>query len=190
MEASALELFLAQGFEGASIEQIAAKSDVARGTFYLYYPDKAAIFDALHERWSRPLLALLEQVHERLDTAQTPADALQVYQAQALGLAQIGLTYRSEILLAFREARTASVGGERLRERERVLLERVTELTALAAERGLIRAEDPRLVSLVVYGAVERLYYEYLIGDLEVPASVFAVSALKVLARTLSLPGA
>ena len=40
---AAMELFAARGFEAVTIEAICAAADVARGTFFLHFPSKAAL---------------------------------------------------------------------------------------------------------------------------------------------------
>ena len=51
LEREGLRLFLEAGYDRTSIEQIAAASEVARGTYYLYFADKHALFATLMERW-------------------------------------------------------------------------------------------------------------------------------------------
>lgn len=40
LEQAAYDLFSEQGFSETSIDQIARRAGVAKGTFYLYFPDK------------------------------------------------------------------------------------------------------------------------------------------------------
>src|SRR4051812_14949907 len=44
---AARELFSAQGFEAASVRDIVRRTELASGTFYNYFPDKASIFAAI-----------------------------------------------------------------------------------------------------------------------------------------------
>ena len=44
---AAKEVFLEKGYHNASISDIIGKTDLARGTFYLYFQDKKEIFDSL-----------------------------------------------------------------------------------------------------------------------------------------------
>jgi AcrR family transcriptional regulator len=44
--AGAGEIFISAGYEGASMSQIAAQSNVSKGTLYNYFPSKAALFAA------------------------------------------------------------------------------------------------------------------------------------------------
>ena len=56
--ASAAALFSRVGFERASVDDIAANADVAKGTVYLYFPSKAELF-----------LAVLSELRERIAAA-------------------------------------------------------------------------------------------------------------------------
>jgi TetR/AcrR family transcriptional repressor of mexJK operon len=44
--AGASEIFIAEGYEGASMSQIAASANVSKGTLYNYFPSKQALFAA------------------------------------------------------------------------------------------------------------------------------------------------
>ncbi|MBA2320750.1 MAG: TetR/AcrR family transcriptional regulator, partial [Deltaproteobacteria bacterium] len=61
LESAGLAHFEEFGYDRASIEQISAAADVARGTFYLYFPDKHALFATLCDRWFVPVQALLQR---------------------------------------------------------------------------------------------------------------------------------
>src|SRR5690349_11165330 len=44
---AALEVFAENGFAQARLEDVAARAGVAKGTIYLYFPSKQALFEAL-----------------------------------------------------------------------------------------------------------------------------------------------
>jgi AcrR family transcriptional regulator len=85
--AAALEVFSENGFAMARLDDVAHKAGVAKGTLYLYFPDKEALFEQLLTSLASPLLQRLEA----LSTAETlPADAvlsqiLTLFQTQVLG---------------------------------------------------------------------------------------------------------
>ncbi|GIX16284.1 MAG: hypothetical protein KatS3mg119_0470 [Rhodothalassiaceae bacterium] len=56
---AAEEAFLARGFAGARVEAIARAAGVAKGTVYLYFPSKAALFVGVVERMVAPHFARL-----------------------------------------------------------------------------------------------------------------------------------
>ncbi|MGD9668595.1 MAG: TetR/AcrR family transcriptional regulator [Hyphomicrobiaceae bacterium] len=53
---AALEVFSRHGFEAARLDEVARKAGVAKGTLYLYYPNKQAMFEALVRSSVEPLL--------------------------------------------------------------------------------------------------------------------------------------
>jgi AcrR family transcriptional regulator len=48
---AALELFRRRGVEATTIEEICDRADVAKGTFFNYFPRKEAVFGFLSEQW-------------------------------------------------------------------------------------------------------------------------------------------
>jgi AcrR family transcriptional regulator len=49
---AALSIFSAHGYRGARMDDIAGSAGVAKGTVYNHFADKAAVLDAVLERWS------------------------------------------------------------------------------------------------------------------------------------------
>lgn len=56
---AAMKLFKARGFEETTIDDITGKADVAKGTFFNYFPKKEAVLRHLSEQW-------LEEVEDRI----------------------------------------------------------------------------------------------------------------------------
>src|ERR1051325_9404455 len=48
---AACKLFRHKGFEATTIDEIAEKADVAKGTFFNYFPRKEAVLGFLSEMW-------------------------------------------------------------------------------------------------------------------------------------------
>src|SRR6185436_5244058 len=48
---AACKLFRNKGFEATTIDEIAEKADVAKGTFFNYFPRKEAVLGFLSEMW-------------------------------------------------------------------------------------------------------------------------------------------
>jgi AcrR family transcriptional regulator len=182
-----LGLFLSKGVQGASVEMIVAEADVARGTFYLYFDSKEALMETLVDRFFVALMSVFEEAEQGLSAAPTPAACMLVYQQMGLALAAAGVAHRDEVLLVFREMRGAS-SPPGLRARERRLIERVTALTQLAMDRGLVPQDDARLCSLLILGGIERLYFEVLAREIDLgPPALLAARASVVLSRILGI---
>ena len=48
---AAMKLFKHNGLDGTTVDEIAEKADVAKGTFFNYFPRKEAVFGYLPEMW-------------------------------------------------------------------------------------------------------------------------------------------
>src|SRR4029077_14558604 len=57
--AAALEEFTARGYEGARLDDVAKRAGVAKGTIYLYFADKEALFQELVRSMVSPVLGML-----------------------------------------------------------------------------------------------------------------------------------
>jgi AcrR family transcriptional regulator len=64
---AALTVFAAQGYEAARLEDVAARAGVAKGTLYLYFKDKEALFEDLVRGAVTPIM-------ERVGTAALAPD--------------------------------------------------------------------------------------------------------------------
>jgi AcrR family transcriptional regulator len=54
-------VFAARGYEAARLEDVAARAGVAKGTLYLYFKDKQALFAALVRGAVSPILARMDE---------------------------------------------------------------------------------------------------------------------------------
>lgn len=59
---AAFEEFTAKGYEATRVEDIAARLRVTKGTIYLYFPTKDALFDAMMRQMSTPFEDVLASV--------------------------------------------------------------------------------------------------------------------------------
>jgi len=84
---AALTVFAAHGFEAARLDDVAARAGVAKGTLYLYFRDKEALFEALVRNAVSPLLDQMRKVATAQNTQ--PMQALEtffaLFQKEVLG---------------------------------------------------------------------------------------------------------
>jgi AcrR family transcriptional regulator len=84
---AALTVFAAHGFEAARLDDVAARAGVAKGTLYLYFQDKAALFEALVRNAVSPLLEHMRRIAAAPDIS--PLQALEtffaVFEKEVLG---------------------------------------------------------------------------------------------------------
>ncbi len=60
--AAAREVFARRGYHQATIDDIVAQAGVARGTFYLYFTDKRAVFSALTDRFAAQISGAIQRI--------------------------------------------------------------------------------------------------------------------------------
>jgi AcrR family transcriptional regulator len=71
---AALEVFSENGFAATRLEDIAYRAGVAKGTLYLYFPDKETLFERMLQKVTAPALARLAAL--AADKSVPPATAL------------------------------------------------------------------------------------------------------------------
>jgi AcrR family transcriptional regulator len=74
---AALTVFAAHGFEAARLEDVAARAGVAKGTLYLYFRDKQALFEELIRNAVSPVLEQFAKVAAAPDIS--PVEALEMF---------------------------------------------------------------------------------------------------------------
>ena len=62
--AAALDEFSAQGFAAARLEDVAKRAGVAKGTIYLYFHDKEALFQELVRSLLTPVVGSIEALRD------------------------------------------------------------------------------------------------------------------------------
>jgi AcrR family transcriptional regulator len=72
---AALDVFSEKGFAATRLEDIAHRAGVAKGTLYLYFSDKEALFESMLQSVIAPALAQL--VALAADETMAPADAVE-----------------------------------------------------------------------------------------------------------------
>jgi AcrR family transcriptional regulator len=85
--AAALDVFAENGFAAARLDDVAQKAGVAKGTLYLYFPDKEALFEALLLGLVSPIL---KRIHALSADPALPATAvlegiLALFQTEMIG---------------------------------------------------------------------------------------------------------
>ena len=60
IKTSSLKLFVSPGYQACTIDDIVKEAGIARGTFYLYYPDKLSLFEELLVELYQPIITILE----------------------------------------------------------------------------------------------------------------------------------
>ena len=184
LQQAALTLFLENGIEGVSIDDIAASAAAAKGSFYRYFQDKEALVSSLLSPVSEAVLHTMGRGAEELSRLGSQEGASQglaeVYGVLGRSLAEVLLAQLGVVRLYLQECRGPAVGARRpICALAAELRRQALDLTKEAQRYGLLRTFDPRVSSLAVIGAVEQLLLAVLSGeDFEAPEQVGSLVSL------------
>ena len=155
---AALRLFVERGLDGVTIDDITQAAGVAKGTFYRYFEDKAALVDTLLEPVRRELLQGLVACGEALEAARDVEAMFEAYRAVAAVIASALLQHPGVVRLYLQECHGPAVGARvKVGEVARLISRHAVEITRKAHTHGLLRPIRPAISGLAVVGAVERL---------------------------------
>jgi AcrR family transcriptional regulator len=161
--AAALDEFSARGFAGARLDDVARRAGVAKGTIYLYFRDKEALFQDLVRSVIGPLIARVEA-----STAVDLPARLVAERIVDMFVREIYATRRKDVirLIIAEGPRFPKIAEFYYREVISRVIAAVRGLLRRAAERGEIPAETlarfpqllvaPGLVAIVWNGLFDR----------------------------------
>lgn len=159
----AIELFLAQGYEQTTIEQITAKADVAKGTFFNHFPTKEAVLCFLGEQ----RVEMLEEMFSR------EVSSLQSSKEKILRIFQV-LSEENErskeitALITREMFNRQSIGMQQERESQRLLRESFITILAEGQQQSEFRADFlPEHASDMLIGTYFYTLFQWLDSEVE-----------------------
>jgi AcrR family transcriptional regulator len=160
---SARHVFGAHGFDKATMEAIARQADVAKGTVYLYYNSKRAIYEAT-------LRACMEELETVVRTRVEAADSLQSAIAAFVAARVEYFQERQDFFRMYVDEIGSRIAAPKPRrtlcgtmiDRQTRILER---LIATAVDRGEIRHVDPAATALAVFDMTRGLVARHLLAQ-------------------------
>src|SRR5512133_2099432 len=154
---AAREVFAKRGYHQATIDDIVAQAGVARGTFYLYFEDKRAVFSDLIDRFSAKLTMAIGSIVT--DDPERPV-ADQIHQnVRAIIAACLADRTMTRILF------TDAVGIDSDFDRKLgtfydTLVQLLTESLKEGQRLGIVGDGEPRVLAYLSLGALKELLYQ------------------------------
>lgn len=190
---AALGLFQERGVEAVTVDEITRAAQVAKGSFYRYFADKAQLVDALFAPMAAELAVAFERCAASLSAAQSATELMASYEVLAQALVATFFDKPELVVLYLRECRSSAEGARRpIRALSDEVVRQAIDLTTAAHRHGLLRDLPPNVTALAVIGAVETLMFRFLdardIGDPAVATSALITMVLDGLRRDISAP--
>ncbi len=177
----AREVFARRGYHQTTVDDIVAEAGVARGTFYLYFEDKRAVFSDLVDRFAQ----LLTMTIVRID----PADPARTVSEQVIEnirrIIATCLRERSLTKILFTDALGVDPAFDRkIHAFYENVVQLLTESLRDGQALGIVTHGEPRVLSYMSIGALKELLYQAVtLGLSEESAEVLTEQIYKFLAQ-------
>lgn len=154
---AAREVFAKRGYHQTTIDDIVLSAGLARGTFYLYFEDKRAVFSDLIDRFAAKLTMAIERIVT--DDASRPV-ANQV-QENIRAIIRTCLAERPMTKILF----TGAVGVDPEFDRKiatfyDTVVQLLTESLRDGQSLGIVADGEPRVLAYLAIGAFKELLYQ------------------------------
>lgn len=174
---AARTVFAEKGYHEAKIDDIVALAKVAKGTFYLYFPDKRAIFAELVQGLFTRLGEAILRVDPSADVEAQIKHNIRAIVAVLLddpALTSILLSYAAGLDPAFiTQVRVFNQGVKRL----------LVESLADGQRLGIVAAGDPKLYATFTIGALKEVLFENALGEQARPREEIVTALFDLLGR-------
>ncbi|MBI2895215.1 MAG: TetR/AcrR family transcriptional regulator [Deltaproteobacteria bacterium] len=183
----ALRLFAERGYHHTQIADIIEAAGIARGTFYLYFDSKRAIFAELLDG----LFATFENTIRPIDTTAGAPPVGEQTRANVVRVIDTMVSNRDLVRILMR----AAVGLDpefdgKVADFYRKILSVIRGSIEAGIQMGLVRPRDAAVAAMIVLGGLKEIAYHYLVAGDQPPSSeVVAAEFLAVVASGLLREG-
>ena len=161
---AAVDEFLEKGYDGSSMDAVAARAGLTKGGLYHHFSSKEELLFAVHERLMRPIVGLLDKASE----APRAVDGLRSFISGYVDLCDDPSELAVELLGVVKGLLTPDWQPD-YADHVRMMGRRLTALYARAVDEGDLAVETPADVALALLGALEGLEIYVTMGQ-TVPA--------------------
>jgi len=156
---AAQRVFSNKGYHATSVADILAEASASRGTFYLYFPSKWAVFEALLEQMFQHISRAVRRV--RVGEGSEPVvDQMNGNVCRVLDVVH---AHRELTIILLREAVALDIDLDR---KVAAFYGRLCQLVegglTLGQSMGLVRACDTRMVAHCVLGSMKEVVLDWL----------------------------
>ncbi|MGC4091579.1 MAG: TetR/AcrR family transcriptional regulator [Polyangiaceae bacterium] len=177
----ARDVFAKRGYHQATIDDIVAQAGVARGTFYLYFIDKRAVFSELIDRFAAQITQAIVRIV--IDDPSRPV-ADQVLE-NIRSILRTCLVERAMTKILFTDVAGADPAFDRkLATFYDAAVQLLTESLKDGQALGIVEDGEPRVLAYMTIGALKELLFQAVtLGFAEETAEVLTQQIYRFLSR-------
>lgn len=142
---AAAQVFGEKGFHQATVEEIAKRAGVGKGTIYQYFDSKSEIFSELHQWFIQRYLTALDILDENAPFVASFKQLIVIHTAHVREYSPIATKIHQEVL-------DMTVDKCEARDAMQQLENRFDTLVRRAIERGELKTIDPHLAVIYIEG--------------------------------------
>lgn len=155
------KVFSLKGYHASSVADVIAEANIARGTFYLYFPSKRAVFEALLEEMFGQITGTIR----RISTARGSDSVLEQMYGNVRRIVDVLEDNRDLTIILLREAVGLDADFDH---KLNTFYDRLSDVIEgalrLGQSMGLVRPCDTRLVTCCVLGSLKEVMLRRLTG--------------------------
>ncbi|MBL8606752.1 MAG: TetR/AcrR family transcriptional regulator [Myxococcales bacterium] len=176
----AREVFAKRGYHAAKIDDIVAAAKVARGTFYLYFEDKRAIFEEIVDR----AFTRLGMVITRVDTQDPARSVEEQVKDNIRRIVAVLLEDRATTKILLSDA----VGLDPAFDRKLLVfyeeaLKLIEESIREGQELGIVMPGNARIYAVLAMGAMKEILYQVVMRDLDLDEDAIVTGLYELFSR-------
>jgi AcrR family transcriptional regulator len=155
--AAARDVFAKRGYHQSTIDDIVAETGVARGTFYLYFEDKRAVFADLMDRFFTALTMAIN----RIDVGASAPPVAEQARANIRAIIGICLADRAMTKILLTDAQGVDPAFDRkLATFYDAVVQILTDSLRDGQKLGIVADGEPRVLAYLTVGALKELLYQ------------------------------
>jgi TetR/AcrR family transcriptional regulator len=156
---ASIDIFSEKGFEKATMDEIAARANVAKGTIYYHFKSKEELFLFLVEEG---FSVLMNRVEQQLQTAGSAVDKLTVILEEQLRFFH---SYRDFCVILLRESWGTANRQLEFRRKIGTYTRIIEQILKEGMERGELIEVDVQTTSSAIFGAISLAAYRYIMNQ-------------------------
>jgi AcrR family transcriptional regulator len=181
----ARDVFAEKGYHAAKIDDLVAQANVARGTFYLHFSDKRAVFEELVDGLLQRIGGAIERI--RVDDPRRPP--LLQLRDNVKRVIEVGLSDPNMTKILLKNAAGLDADFDRKVRAFYRTLEELLSLSLLNGQRlGLVRTGDRRILGAMALGALKELMLQCVEGRIKLVPRELTDEVMRFLATGILTP--